>query len=45
VRELAGGRNAGKLLAFILGMNLAMMAAAIVLSLFALLVLWLVGAY
>lgn len=45
VRELAGGRNAGKLLAFILGMNVAMMAAAIVLSLFALFVLWLVGAY
>ncbi|HEY4412488.1 MAG TPA: hypothetical protein VGN06_05775 [Gaiellaceae bacterium] len=45
VRELAGGRNAGKLLALILGMNLAVMVAAIVLSLFALLVLWLVGAY
>jgi hypothetical protein len=45
VRELAGGRNAGALLKFVVGMNVAMMAAAIALSLFALLVLWLVGAY
>ncbi|MGH2971501.1 MAG: hypothetical protein ACRDNM_17175, partial [Gaiellaceae bacterium] len=45
VRELAGGRNAGKLFAFIVGMNVALFAAAIVLSLFALLILWLVGAF
>lgn len=45
LRELAGGRNAGRLLAFIVGMNVALMIAAIVLSLFALLVLWIVGAY
>ena len=45
VRELAGGRNAGKLLAFIVGMNAALMVAAIVLSLVALFVLWLVGAF
>jgi hypothetical protein len=45
VRELAGGRNAGVLLKFVVGMNVAMMVGAIALSLFALLVLWLVGAY
>ena len=45
VRELAGGRNAGKLLALIVGMNVALMIGAIVLSLIAVLVLWLVGAY
>jgi hypothetical protein len=45
VRELAGGRNAGKLLALVFGMNVVMMVGAILLSLFALLVLWLVGAY
>jgi len=45
VRELAGGRNAGKLLAFIVGMNVALMVAAIALSLVALFVLWLVGAF
>jgi len=45
VRELAGGRNAGKLLAFIVGMNVALMVGAIVLSLIALFVLWLVGAF
>jgi hypothetical protein len=45
LRELAGGRNAGKLVAFIVGMNVAMMAAAIVLSLLVILLLWLVGAF
>jgi hypothetical protein len=45
VRELAGGRNAGTLLAFIVGMNAALMVGAIVLSLVALFVLWLVGAF
>lgn len=45
VRELAGGRNAGRLLAFIVGMNVALMVAAIVLSLVALLILWAVGAF
>lgn len=45
LRELAGGRNAGKLFAFIVGMNVVLMIAAIVLSLLALLVLWIVGAY
>jgi len=45
VREIAGGRNAGRLLALVFGMNVVMMVGAIVLSLFALLVLWLVGAY
>jgi len=44
VREVAGGRNAGKLLALIVGMNVALMIAAIVLSLVSLFVLWLVGA-
>ena len=43
IRELSGGRNAGKLLALIVGMNVAVMVAAILLSLVALLVLWLVG--
>lgn len=45
IRKLAGGRDPGALLALILGMNVALMIGAIVLSLFALLVLWLVGAY
>jgi hypothetical protein len=45
LRELAGGRNAGKLVAFIVGMNVAMMLAAIVLSLLVILLLWLVGAF
>lgn len=45
IRELAGGRNAGKLLALIVGMNVVLIIAAIVLSLFALFVLWLVGAF
>jgi len=45
LRELAGGRNAGKLVALIVGMNVALMVAAIVLSLVAILVLWLVGAF
>jgi hypothetical protein len=45
LRELAGGRNAGKFVAFIVGLNVAVMVAAIVLSLFAILILWLVGAF
>jgi hypothetical protein len=45
LRELAGGRNAGKLFAFIVGMNVALFVGAIVLSLFALFILWLVGAF
>jgi hypothetical protein len=45
IRRLAGGRDPGALLALILGMNVALMVGAIVLSLFALFVLWLVGAY
>jgi len=45
VRELAGGRNAGKLLAFIVGMNVALMIAAILLSLVALFVLWAIGVF
>jgi hypothetical protein len=45
VRELAGGRNAGRLFAFLVGINVALMVAAIVLSLFALFILWLVGAF
>lgn len=45
VREVAGGRNAGKLLALIVGLNAALMIGAIVLSLVALFVLWLVGAF
>lgn len=45
IRELAGGRNAGRLFAFIVGMSVALMIAAIALSLLVLLVLWLVGAF
>jgi hypothetical protein len=45
IRKLSGGRDPGALFALILGMNVALMVAAIVLSLFALFVLWLVGAY
>jgi hypothetical protein len=45
IRKLSGGRDPGALLALIVGMNVVLMVAAIVLSLFALLVLWLVGAY
>ena len=45
IRKLAGGRDPGALFALILGMNVALMVGAIVLSLFALFVLWLVGAY
>ena len=45
IRKLAGGRDAGALFALILGMNVALMVAAIVLSIFARFVLWLVGAY
>jgi hypothetical protein len=45
LRQLAGGRDPGKLVALIVGMNVAVLAAAIVLSLFAILILWLVGAY
>jgi hypothetical protein len=45
LRELSGGRNAGKLFALIVGMNVAVMVAAILLSLVAILVLWLVGAF
>ena len=45
MRELAGGRNPGKLLALIVGMNVALMVAAIALSLVVLFVLWLVGAF
>jgi hypothetical protein len=45
VRELAGGRNAGSLFACIVGMNVALMLGAILLSLLALFVLWLVGAF
>jgi hypothetical protein len=45
IRKLAGGRDAGALLALILGMNFVLFVGAIVLSLFALFVLWLVGAY
>lgn len=45
MRELAGGRNAGKLLAWIVGMNVVLIVASIVLSLFTLFVLWLAGAF
>jgi hypothetical protein len=45
IRKLAGGRDAGALFTLILGMNFVLFAGAIVLSLFALFVLWLVGAY
>ena len=45
IRELASGRNARSVLALIVGMNVALMAAGIVLSLLALLVLWLLGVY
>ena len=45
LRELAGGRNAGSLVACIVGMNVALMVGAIALSLVALFVLWLVGVF
>ncbi|HEX5245960.1 MAG TPA: hypothetical protein VFW41_02390 [Gaiellaceae bacterium] len=45
IRKLAGGRDPGALLALIVGMNVALMVGAIALSLVALFVLWLVGAY
>jgi len=45
IRELAGGRNPGSVLALIVGMNVALMVAGIGLSLLALLVLWLLGVY
>ena len=45
IRELAGGRNARSVLALVVGMNVALMAAGIALSLLALLVLWLLGLY
>lgn len=47
LRKLARGRDAdaGTLLAFIVGMNVALLIGAIVLSLLAILVLWIVGVY
>lgn len=45
IRELAGGRNARSVFALVVGMNVALMAAGIVLSLLALLVLWILGLY
>lgn len=45
MRELAGGRNPRPVLTLIIGMNVALMAAGIALSLLALLVLWLLGVY
>jgi hypothetical protein len=45
IRELAGGRNPGKVLALIVGMNAGLVVVGLVLSLLALLVLWAIGAY
>lgn len=45
LRELAGGRNAGRLAVFIVGMSVVLMLCAILLSLLTVLVLWLVGTF
>ena len=43
IREITRGRDAGKLVRLIVGFNVAVLVAAILISLFGLLVLWLVG--
>jgi hypothetical protein len=45
IRALAGGRDAGSVFALVVGMNVALMVAAIALSLIVLLVLWASGVY
>jgi hypothetical protein len=45
LRELAGGRDARKLIAFLVGVNIVMFAACIAISLLAIVLLWLVGAF